>query len=176
MSNTALAPSVPVNPDRVSFGSRFCLLTAGLLAPWIAIAALPFFRFGIWIDVEPTLVVYHWIAALFASGLLLDCLKSPQTSLNPIIGGIGILIALSLCALPFALDTGLSWYGLTDSGQGILSLIGFAFMIFGFKRLIDDGYSHLLWINTVLAILTISGFTLLGNIWGKGTPLGACRT
>jgi len=24
--------------------------------------------------------------------------------------------------------------------------------------------------------LTISGFTLLGNIWGKGTPLGACRT
>lgn len=169
--NISLPAVVRVNLDWTSIGTRFCLLTAGLLAPWIAIAALPFFRFGIWIDVEPTLIVYHWIAALFAGGLFLDRFNSPKTSLNPIITGIGALIILSLCTLPFALDAGLTWYGLPDSGQGILSMIGFSFMLLGFKRLIDEGYSRFLWVNTALATLIISGFTLFGNIWGKGTPL-----
>jgi hypothetical protein len=171
MTNISILDPIRVIPDWASIGARFCLLTAGLLAPWIAIAALPLFRFGIWIDVEPTLIVYHWIAALFAGGLFLDRVTTSQISLSPIVSGIGILIALSLCTLPFALNAGLTWYGLPDSGQGILSLIGFTFMLLGFKRLIDEGYSHFLWVNTALAILTISGFTLIGNIWGKGTPL-----
>jgi hypothetical protein len=154
----------------LAVGGRFCLVSAGLLAPWIAIAALPIFRFGIWIDVEPTLVVFHWIAALFAGGLILDRMNSSHIFVHPILAGIGALIALSLITMPFALDIGLTWYGLPDSGQGILSLIGFTFMLFGFKRLIDEGYSRFLWINTTAAILMIGGFTLFGNIWGHGTP------
>lgn len=145
---------------------RCCLMVAGLLAPWIAIAALPFFRFGIWIDAEPTLVVYHWIAALFALGIFFDCLSSSPSLkdfINPVLGLIFVLILLSLAMMPFALDRGLTWYGLPQTGQGILSLIGFVFYLLGFKRLLDRGQSQFLWVNTAIAAMTISSITLIGN-------------
>jgi hypothetical protein len=152
-------------PASLSALGNWCLLTAGFIAPWIALAALPLFRYGIWIDSEPTLVAYHWIAALFALGTFLNqlCSSPPILPFNLILGLLAALIGLSLLLMPFALDNTLTWYGLPQTGQGILSLISFVCYFLGFKQLIDAKYGPFLWVNTVVAVIMVACLTLAAH-------------
>ncbi|MHA1558422.1 MAG: hypothetical protein ACTSXG_01245 [Alphaproteobacteria bacterium] len=129
------------------------------LSFWIFIFSLPPFRAGIWVDSEVTII------ALFSISTIIGCASLLQKHVHLSISSLFLLgiVALSLILLPIHPHPKLSFYGLPQTGEGILFYLSFLVLCFGIYNTETFYIKRIILPSAIAASLAVTIITVINH-------------